>query len=216
MPGLRTYGESCSVSHALDLVGERWALLVVRELVHGPKRFTDLRRGLRNASPNVLSQRLRELESIGVLRHRRLGPPVGTWAYELTDWGRDLEPVLLDLSRWGDRSPLRPATSAAASPDSLMIAVRGRYRPPPEPPPETVYQVRLGDDAFDVRVTGRDVAVRRGESAHPDAEVDVDAATFGDLVYGRETAAAAAAAGRLHVRGDEAAVERLLTSLTTP
>jgi DNA-binding HxlR family transcriptional regulator/putative sterol carrier protein len=202
------------VSHALDLVGERWSLLVVRELVYGPKRFTDLRRGLRNASPNVLSQRLRELEAIGVLRHRRLGPPVGTWAYELTDWGRGLEPVLLDLGRWGDRSPLLPRSSGAASPDSLMLAVRGRYRPRSDSSLEAVYQVRLGNDAFDVRVAGGDVAVRRGEAVDPDAEVDVDAATFGDLVYGRETPAAAAAAGRLRVRGDEAGVERLLTSLT--
>src|SRR3712207_6522453 len=150
----RTYDDGCAAAHALDLVGERWALLVVRELVYGPKRFTDLRRGLRNASPNVLSQRLRELEDVGVLRRRRLGPPVGTWAYELTDWGRELEAVLLDLSRWGDRSPQRPPDAGDASPDALMLAVRGRYRPRADPHLEAVYHLRLGDDAFDVRVAG--------------------------------------------------------------
>jgi putative sterol carrier protein len=95
-----------------------------------------------------------------------------------------------------------------------MLAVRGRYRPRTDASLEAVYQVRLGDDAFDLRVAGGDVAVRRGEAAHPDAEVDVDAATFGDLLYGRETPAAATAAGRLQIRGDTTAVDRLLTSLT--
>ena len=159
MPGLRTYGESCATSHALDLVGERWALLVVRELVYGPKRFTDLRRGLPNASPNVLSQRLRELEEIGVLRRRRLGPPVGAWAYELTDWGRELEPVLLGLNRWGDRSPLRDL-SAVASPDSLMFALRSRFDAAADPDLEAAYLVRLGDHAFEVRVVGDEIQVQ--------------------------------------------------------
>src|SRR5436189_5833106 len=101
----RTYGESCAASHALDLVGERWALLIVRELLLGPKRFTDLRAGLPAISPNVLTQRLEELERAGVLRRRKLLPPAGAWVYELTEWGLDLEPVIIALGRWGARSP---------------------------------------------------------------------------------------------------------------
>ena len=89
----RTYGDGCGIAHALDLVGERWALLVVRELLLGPKRFTDLRDGLPNASPNVLSQRLRELEQAGIVQRRKLPPPAGAWVYELTDWGRELKPI---------------------------------------------------------------------------------------------------------------------------
>ena len=161
------------MSHALDLVGERWALLVVRELMYGPKRFTDLRHGLPNASPNVLSQRLRELEEIGVLRRRRLGPPVGAWAYELTDWGRGLEPVLLGLTRWGDRSPLRDA-DAVASPDSLMFALRSRFDPDADPGLEAAYHLRLGDHDYDVRVAHGAVNVRRGEPMTSDAVVEVD------------------------------------------
>jgi DNA-binding HxlR family transcriptional regulator len=213
VPGLRTYGESCAMSHALDLVGERWALLVVRELVYGPKRFTDLRHGLRNASPNVLSQRLRELEEIGVLRRRRLGPPVGAWAYELTDWGRELEPVLLGLTRWGDRSPLR-VEDGVVSPDSLMFALRCRFDPAADPDLEAGYHVRLGDDAFDVRVAAGVVSVRRGEPRNADALVEIDTPTFRELVYGRVAPADAAGDGHLRVVGDEKAVERLFAAVT--
>src|SRR5262245_62316048 len=92
--GRRTYGDACAAAHALDLVGERWALLVVRELLLGPKRFTDLRAGLRNAKPSVLSQRLRELEAAGVVQRRTLAPPSGARVYELTDDGKDLEPIV--------------------------------------------------------------------------------------------------------------------------
>src|SRR5829696_7206603 len=105
MTTMRTYGDGCAIAQALDLVGERWALLVARELLLGPKRYTDLRRGLPNASPNVLSQRLGELERAGVLRRRKLPPPAASRVYELTEWGMELEPVIVRLGRWGARSP---------------------------------------------------------------------------------------------------------------
>ena len=102
---MRTYGDPCGIARALDLVGERWALLVVRELLLGPKRFTDLREALPRVSADVLSQRLRELERTGVLRRAKLPPPAGSRVYELTEWGRELEPVVLALGRWGSRGP---------------------------------------------------------------------------------------------------------------
>src|SRR5918992_576666 len=97
MATMRTYCDGCAAAHALDLVGERWALLVVRELLLGPKRFTDLPAGLPNVSPNVLAQRLRELERAGVVRRRKLAPPAASRVYELTDWGLELEPVVISL-----------------------------------------------------------------------------------------------------------------------
>src|SRR5215211_5215261 len=105
---MRTYGDRCGVARALDLVGERWALLVVRELLLGPKRFTDLRGGLPNLGPDVLAQRLRELEQAGVLRRRVLPPPAASRVYELTERGRELEPVILGLGRWGSAAPFPP------------------------------------------------------------------------------------------------------------
>src|SRR5436853_1715789 len=96
----RTYGESCAAAHALDLVGERWALLVARELLLGPKRFTDLRAGLPRVGPDMLAARLRELEDAGVVRRRTLPPPAASKVYELTEWGAELAPGLMALGRW--------------------------------------------------------------------------------------------------------------------
>src|SRR5919199_1777683 len=102
--GRRSYGQFCGIARALDLVGERWALLVVRELVLGPKRFSDLRAGLPGIGTNVLTTRLRELEAGGVIARRELPPPAGSTVYQLTEYGRELQPVLLALGRWGARS----------------------------------------------------------------------------------------------------------------
>src|SRR4051795_1875956 len=102
---MRTYGDRCGVARALDLVGDRWALLVVRELLLGAKRFSDLRAGLPGVSPDVLAQRLRELEEAGVVRRTKLPPPAAARVYELTERGAELEPVVLALGRWGSAVP---------------------------------------------------------------------------------------------------------------
>ena len=106
----RSYGEACRFAYALDLVGERWALLVVRELLLGPKRFTDLRTGLPHASPNILSERLRELEGRASSDGASCRRPRRSAVYELTDWGRELEPVVTRLGAWGARSPVPPSS----------------------------------------------------------------------------------------------------------
>ena len=111
MANKRSYDDGCAGAHALDLIGERWALLIVRELLLGPKRFTDLRTGLPGISPNVLSQRLEELERVAVVRRRKLAPPAGAWVYELTDWGKELGPIIIEPGRWGARFPGCAATT---------------------------------------------------------------------------------------------------------
>src|SRR4029450_257389 len=127
MATMRTYGDGCAIARALDLIGERWALLVVRELLLGPKRYTDLRRGLPNASPNVLSERLRELERAGVVRRRKLPPPAGSRVYELTDWGLELEETVMALGHWGARSPTPPSDAPIVSADSIILALPARF-----------------------------------------------------------------------------------------
>ena len=107
----RSYNQYCGVARALDLVGERWALLIVRELVLGPKRFTDLREGLPGVATNVLSNRLRQLERDGIVGRRRLPPPAPAQVYELTEYGRELVPIMLALGRWG-ASTMGPRTTA--------------------------------------------------------------------------------------------------------
>src|SRR3989442_13642797 len=108
MARTRRHRDGCGIAHASELLGQRWALLVVRELVLGPKRFTDLRTGIPDVSPNVLGQRLRELEGSGIVRRRRLAPPAAAQVYELTEWGAQLEPAVLALGRWASGSPAFP------------------------------------------------------------------------------------------------------------
>src|SRR4051812_38509906 len=143
----REYFDGCAAAHALDLVGERWALMVVRELILGPKRFTDLRTGLPLASPNVLSQRLRDLERAGIVRRRRLPPPAASAVYELTDWGQGLEPVLQALGRWGVRSPSRP-DSAEIGVDSFVLALRTMFDSATAGQLQATYELRLGGATF--------------------------------------------------------------------
>src|SRR5215467_10650010 len=106
MPTTRSYGDACGTARALDVVGERWALLVVRELLLGPQRFSDLRTFLPHASSNLLADRLRELSARGVIQRRMLPPPSSSWVYELTEWGRGLEPMLIALGAWAMEVPL--------------------------------------------------------------------------------------------------------------
>ena len=138
----RSYGEACRFAHALDLVGERWALLVVRELLLGPKRFTDLRAGLPHASPNILSERLRELEQGGVVQRRKLPPPAASSVYELTEWGRELEPIVTQLGAWGARSPLPARAPQEIGPDSIVLALRSLFDPEAAGELEATYELR--------------------------------------------------------------------------
>jgi DNA-binding HxlR family transcriptional regulator len=203
--GKRSYNDPCGIARALNLVGERWALLVVRELLLGPKRFVDLHRGLPTVSQNVLSQRLRELERDGVLRRRRLGPPVGAWVYELTEWGRELEPVLLQLGRWGLRADT--ASTSGPSADSTVLALRDRFVPEAAGDLRGDYELRLGDDSFRVRVGDGRVEFVRGAADSPDAVIDTDIGTLWSLTS-EEAVDNALRTGTLRAAGDQQTVKR--------
>jgi len=192
MTGLRSYGDPCGIARALDLVGERWALLIVRELLLGPRRFTDLKAGLPAASPNVLSQRLRELEAGGVVQRRRAGGAL----YELTDWGRELHPILLQLGRWGARSPERPA--GALSVDALMIALESTFVPERTADLRGSYELRLDEERFSVDIDRGTIAIARGSPRTPDAIIETDPATLRALVFGDRKLAGAP----VELRGD--------------
>ncbi len=211
----RKYDDGCAVAHALDLVGERWALLIVRGLLFGPKRFTDLRTSLPGASPNVLSQRLRELEDSGVVRKRKLPPPAATWVYELTEWGHELDPVLTSLGRWGVRSPsLKPSDEVNA--DSLMLALKTLYDPKGGQGITADFQVRLGEDEFRVRVSAEGVDIARGELDRPDAVVETDRTTFTALVARGRTLGDAVESGDVRLTGSRESLERFLDLLPLP
>src|SRR5687768_14859291 len=143
----RSYEDACATAHALDLIGERWALLVVRELVLGPKRFTDLRAGLPGISPNVLTQRLTELEEAAIVRRRKLPPPASAWAYELTEWGQELEPVIVKIGQWGARSP-NLFRGVPISVDGLILSFRTMYSEEAAQGLNARYELRFGEDHF--------------------------------------------------------------------
>lgn len=215
MATTRTYSEACSAAHALDLVGERWALLVVRELLLGPKRFTDLCAGLPHASRNVLSQRLRELEQAGIVHRRKLAPPAGSWVYELTEWGHELEPVLIHLARWGGRSPLRDLT-ARASVDALLLALRSSFDPGSSGNLRATYALHIAEHTLAVRVADGRLTVVRGDAPEPDAVIETDAQTLASLITHRQDLGEALATDHLTLTGNVDVVKRLLDALATP
>src|SRR4051794_24691860 len=204
MATMRTYDDACAAAHALDLIGERWALLVVRELLLGPKRFTDLRAGLPNASPNVLAQRLRELERVAVVRRRKLPPPAASRVYELTEWGIELEPVIIRLGRWGARSPSRPR-DAALGVDSLVLSFRTMFDPRAAEGLTASYELRLGEDVFRAVVNDGRFEIVREDAERPDATIETDAGTLAALVYEGRDLAEALRCGEVKIEGDKSA-----------
>lgn len=214
MTDRRTYGDSCGIARALDRIGERWALLVVRELTLGPKRFTDLRAGLPGIGPDMLAQRLRDLEAAGVVRRGKLPPPAAARIYELTEWGAELEPVLLAVGRWGSRAPL-PDRPAPLSPDALALALETTYVPATSAPTAS-YQLNLGEHAFVVRASGTGVDVTRGHAPAPIITIETDPGTLAALVWHGLPSAEARRDGRLTLAGDAADLDRFLELFPAP
>jgi DNA-binding HxlR family transcriptional regulator len=214
----RTYGDSCGIARALDLVGERWALLVARELLLGPKRFTDLRAGLPNVGPDVLAQRLRELEGSGIIRRSQLPPPAASRVYELTEWGRKLEPVLLALGRWGSRAPLADQPPPLGV-DAIVIALETTFDPEAgtgEPALDASYELALGEQMFALAISGGGLDVRRGRVAAPLAAIATDPGTLAAVLWHGRPLEAAIADGSMRIEGDPDGVRALLRGFPAP
>jgi DNA-binding HxlR family transcriptional regulator len=213
VPTTRSYQDACGIARALDVVGERWALLVVRELLFGPQRYSELRQSLPMASSNVVADRLRELEANGVVQRRRLSPPSASWVYELTPRGRELEPIVLALGGWGLQFP-RPDTPVTLSPVSVLLYWRGCARPDPSAAPSMV-QVQLDDRPWTVRAADGRFDVQAGDTSRVDAVIRSDPATLNDLIGAPSRLRAAIRSGAAEVQGDEAVVRRLLQQVET-
>jgi DNA-binding HxlR family transcriptional regulator len=202
---MRSYGDRCGIARALDVVGERWALLVVRELLLGPKRFTDLRAGLPNVGPDVLAQRLRQLEAAGIVRRATLPPPAASKVYELTPRGADLEPVVLALGRWGSVAPV--PQDAPLGVDAFVLALKTLYAPDGE---GGRFELCLDDQRFTVEPDGASLSARRGAAEQPDAVFAGEPGTrAGWLGHGRPLDGATAA-------GAGAAIARFRTLFPPP
>lgn len=215
MATTRTYGDACGIPRALDRVGERWGLMIVRELLLGPKRFTDLKTGLPHASPNVLSERLRELEQTGVVHRRTLPPPAAARVYELTEWGHELEPVLDALGRWGARAPLAPP-EIGMSFDAHILSLRTLFDPALAAGLRATLGLRLGEERFRVEVADGRLEIARGEPSAPEAVVETDAATLLALSHRRRELDDAVRAGDVAIEGDARVVQRFVGLFTLP
>ena len=198
---MKKYGQYCPMAHALDLVGERWSLLIVRELLEeGPLRYTDLHCRLSGCGTNILAARLKQLEQGGIVQRRQLPPPAASTVYELTGYGEALRPVMHELAHWGARSLGPPVVADALDPGWLTGALRIAL-----PPTSPCIEFRIGDEVAYV-ADGESFA---GAAPEPVAVVEGDVGAFYDLLVNRDVDA-------ITVRGNKAVVQDLLAALPPP
>jgi DNA-binding HxlR family transcriptional regulator len=204
------YAQFCPVAHALELIGERWALLVVRELLNGPKRYTDLADALPGIGTNILANRLRDLERGGIVQKRRLPPPAAAQVYELTPYGEELREPLYALARWGARSLGPPTADDALAPGWLVNAIRatlGRW----EGDPDAAFELRSGgDEVVTVRFENGEPVVEPGSSG-AEIVIHTDPATLFCMASREQTIKEAIGAGAVHITGKRSEAERFLS-----
>jgi DNA-binding HxlR family transcriptional regulator len=211
----RRYDDACGTAHALDLIGERWALLVMRELMLGPKRFSDLRADLPGISANVLTQRLEGLESAGLVVRRRLPPPASNQVYELTSWGYEAEPIVQSLGKWAARSPAHDPTLPISA-TSIMLSFRTMFDPARARNFKARIGFRLGAERFLAKVENARFESARGETEDADAVFLGSPTGLAAAVYGKQPFDALEAAGMLKVEGDLETAARFTTLFPLP
>ena len=214
LPG-RSYDDACGAAHALDLIGERWAILVMRELMLGPLRFSDLRAALPGISANVLTQRLEGLESIGALVRKKLPPPAATQVYELTPWGYEAEPIMQALGRWATRSPLHDPM-LPLSPVSLMLSFRTMFDPGRADGFEARIGFRLNGEDYMVRIAKGRIEAARAPVETADVVFTGTPPAVAGAVYGGVPLAALEADGALAVDGYRTIANRFVTLFPLP
>lgn len=211
----RTYNDACGAAHALDLVGERWALLVMRELMLGPKRFSDLKADLPGISANVLTQRLEGLEAVGILTRKGLPPPASVRVYELTDWGRESEPIFQALGRWAARSPTHDPTLPLSA-VSMMMSLRTMIDKGKAGDMSLTAGFVFGNETFCVTLGEGDLIAERGEVEGADFVFTGTPPMVAAAVYGDRPLKALEADGALTVTGDRALAQRFIALFALP
>jgi DNA-binding HxlR family transcriptional regulator len=199
----RSYNQYCGIARALDLIGERWALLVIRELVLGPKRFTDLRRGLPGIATNVLSQRLRELEQDSIVTRRQLPPPAASNVYELTEYGQELVPIMLALGRWGASALGARLPEQTLEPEWLAVALKAVYQPQAATGVSAEIRLDFGGAQFTCRLEDGGLELAPGALGPADLTIETDPETLIGFLSGAPVP--------VHAEGDRELLERLPT-----
>jgi DNA-binding HxlR family transcriptional regulator len=208
---MKRYSQYCPVAHALEAVGERWSLLIVRDLLSGPKRYTDLAAGLPGIGTNILAARLRDLEQADVVRKRKLPPPTPVTVYELTEYGAGLEDVLHTLARWGARSLGPPGPDEQLCPGWSVNALKGTFRPREAASVHATYELRCGDEVSAMRLDDGSIAVTRGAADAPDLVLETSPSTLFGLLDRRLTAHEALTSGHVSIQGEPEELERFVS-----
>lgn len=205
----RSYGQYCALARALDVLGDRWVLLIVRELLTGPKRFKELLAALPGIGPNLLTTRLRELEDQGILRRATLPPPAGSAVYELTEHGRSLDRVMLEMARWGSQLMGPWSGEEFFNPEWCVLALKVLFRPEAARGLHEEYEFTVDGVTFHARVEDGAVETALGPARAPAVRVTADAPTFFSLARGLDPTHSEGA-GRPQVEGDPEALQRCL------
>jgi len=203
----RSYGQYCAVARGLDVIGDRWTLLIVRDLLLGPKRYKDLLTGLPGIGTNLLAARLREMTAAGIIEWTELPPPAGSSVYQLTDAGLALEPAVTAIGRFGARFLGEPRRDDVLLPRSYFVAIRSAFRPGPAGRPET-YEFHVDGLVFTVTAKPDGCSTREGAADDPDAVISTDVATLNALLLEGLSPQTALADGRAQISGDPAALDR--------
>jgi DNA-binding HxlR family transcriptional regulator len=168
----RVYGQYCGFARALELVGERWALLIIRDLFVSPKRFSELQRGLPGIPSNILTARLKELEDAGIVQRRAMPRPAGGVAYELTDDGRELERAVVELSRWGAKHLGEPRAHEVVTEESMIMALRTTFRSEAAKGVKASYELHMGDIVLHAVVQNGELTLGKGPLEAPDLAIE--------------------------------------------
>jgi DNA-binding HxlR family transcriptional regulator/putative sterol carrier protein len=213
----RTYNQYCATAHALDLIGERWTLLIVRELLTGPKRFRDLLDSLAGIGTGLLASRLKFLQGEGLVEHVTLPPPAGTPAYALTEAGAELEPAVMALSRWGMKWALgERREDEHFRPGWAVLGMQAIFDPEAARDVEAVFEFRVGGDVFHIRVERGEIESVHGHAQRPDATIEAGEEAFLELAAGRLRLGDAVRAGAVSLAGDRAALRSLRSMFRWP
>ncbi|WP_294073420.1 helix-turn-helix domain-containing protein [Sphingomonas sp.] len=205
----RRYDDACGLAHALELVGERWAMLILRELAYGPRRFSGLKADLSGISANVLTQRLAELERRGIVRKTRLPPPASVQVYEATEWGLEIEPLIGALGKWAARSPNHNPT-LPMSPVSLMMSLQTLFSPERAAGLEARVGFRLGESEYVASVGRERVDIERTDAAGSDVIFSGNSNDVTGVIHG------GAPFETITVEGDLGLAKRFLTLFPLP
>jgi DNA-binding HxlR family transcriptional regulator len=214
---IRSYHQYCGLAYALDFIGERWTLLIIRELFAGPRRFTDLMQGLPGISTNLLTERLKYLDQQGLLIRRVLPPPAGSTVYELTERGRGLEKTLIELGKWGSQFvPPSIGDDVLLNASSYALTLKTLFRPEQAQDINETYELRIDDEVLQVRIKAGGLHVQQGEAIDADVVLATNISTYLGLLTGKLTVEDAISKEQVRVEGNRDAIRRFFEICGVP